>query len=139
MADIEAGNLSLLAGSALMAEAVRLTLDDLPPSANKIWRAVNGRVLKSAEYRSWLDAMAWSWREQAGSQRVHGKYALTITIGKPDKRRRDLDNSLKALSDLLVHSGLVEDDSLCQRIDMAWGDEPGVKVWIISTDAEEDQ
>jgi len=122
-----------------MAEAVRLTLQDLPPSANKIWRAVNGRVLKSAEYRGWLDAMAWEWRSQAGTQRVGGKYALTITMGKPDKRRRDLDNSLKALSDLLVASGVVDDDSLCQRIDMAWGTHPGVHVWIISTDAEEDQ
>lgn len=122
-----------------MAEAVRLTLDALPPSANKLWRAVNGRVLKSAEYRSWLDAMAWTWREQAGTQKVHGQYALTIAMGKPDRRRRDLDNSLKALSDLLVASGVVEDDSLCQRIDMSWCTEPGVRVWIISTDAEEDQ
>lgn len=44
---------------------------------------------------------------------------------RPDRRRRDVSNYAKACEDCLVKSGLVEDDSLCQKLVLMWsGDEP---------------
>jgi Holliday junction resolvase RusA-like endonuclease len=39
---------------------------------------------------------------------------------KPDKRHRDLDNAIKALSDILESSGVIENDKLCQHLEMKW-------------------
>lgn len=113
---------------------VVLTLDALPPSANSIWRAVHGRVLVSAQYRKWLQETAWRWREQAGSTRLDGCYALHVKLGIPDRRKRDLDNRIKPLSDALVKSGVVQDDSLCMRLKVEWSDEVvGTHVLVIPT------
>lgn len=114
---------------------ISLVLQGLPPSANSIWRAVDGKVLKSAEYRSWLKEQAWDLKAQAGSRRMRGHYELTVTFGKLNNRRMDLDNRLKPLGDLLVASGIVRDDSYCQRITASWGSEPGI-TRIVLTSAE---
>jgi crossover junction endodeoxyribonuclease RusA len=45
---------------------------------------------------------------------------LEIVAVKPDKRRRDLGNLEKAVSDLLQHMKIIEDDCLCQKITMEW-------------------
>ena len=116
-----------------MTQAISLTLDELPPSANSIWRAVGGRVLKSRDYRSWLEATALILRSQARG-RIEGPYALHVEFCPPDRRRRDLDNRIKALSDAITEAGLVEDDCHCQRIKAEWvKDGPAVRAWLIST------
>ena len=47
---------------------------------------------------------------------------MRIIVERPDKRKRDLDNVIKALSDALVASGIIADDHLCRELSMAWGD-----------------
>jgi crossover junction endodeoxyribonuclease RusA len=56
-------------------------------------------------------------REQAV---IEGKFELKIRVRRPDNRRRDLDNLLKALSDGLVKGGVINDDHLCESIDIRW-------------------
>lgn len=80
-----------------------------PPSVNRYWRSVAGRVLISAEgrkYRSRIAAML------AGLTPRCDRLALAIHACPPDKRRRDLDNLLKAPLDALQHAGAYADD--CQ-------------------------
>lgn len=113
---------------------ISLQLAGLPPSANSIWRSVNGKVLRSAEYRQWLQATAWDIKAQAGSRRMRGAYEAEIIFGRPDKRRRDLDNRIKPLSDALVEAGVVRDDSLCVRIVASWGSEFGTRIVITSAE-----
>jgi len=36
---------------------------------------------------------------------------MTVTLHPPDRRRRDLDNAMKALLDSLEHAGVYDDDS----------------------------
>lgn len=92
----------------------------LPPSANRLWRAGGGRVYRSPEYRSWLTETIWDMRAQAGAARIIGAYHLRLLVERPDWRRRDLDNFLKATSDALVHAGVIEADHLAESICIQW-------------------
>ena len=82
-----------------------------PPSLNRYWRAVQGRMLISEEGRRYRKAVA----DAAMLSRwpKHGAKRLTVSIEAwvPDKRRRDLDNMLKAALDALTHAGVWDDDS----------------------------
>jgi crossover junction endodeoxyribonuclease RusA len=103
---------------------VTLTLP-YPPSANRLWRAVNGRNIKSREYRDWMTEAYAAVLQQYTRPHLPGDYRMTINADRPDRRRRDLGNILKAAEDALVHCGVVQDDSMAQGITLAWsGSEP---------------
>ena len=90
-----------------------------PPSANRIWRKYRGRMVRDPVYVDWLDREGWNIIQQMQGG-VTGPYRLSIEAVKPDRRRRDLDNLIKPLSDLLKSVGVIEDDSDAQEIKMAW-------------------
>lgn len=94
-----------------------------PPSANRLWRAVNGRNIKSAEYRAWLTEAGWKVTVQH-PDKVHGPYRMTLTATRPDNRRRDLGNLEKPVSDLLVECGVIADDCQAQSILLQWAPTP---------------
>ena len=79
-----------------------------PPSVNRYWRAFNGRVIISKDGRLYRTAAIAACR---GIEPMSGFVAVRIRAYPPDKRRRDLDNVLKAALDGLVHGGVLEDDS----------------------------
>jgi len=95
-----------------------------------------GRV-KTDKYKDWLIKAGLIVNSQLKTNdRIEGPYGLRLRAYRPDKRRRDLSNLLKATEDLLVALGVVEDDSLCQSIEAEWAGEKtaeGIKVWLIST------
>lgn len=90
-----------------------------PPSANAIWRNVNGRTLKSKPYRVWLATSLALLRAQRAPS-IKGSYSLAIVADRPDRRKRDLGNLEKAVSDCLVQAGVIEDDHLAQSILLGW-------------------
>ena len=88
----------------------------LPPSTNGLYANIPGKGrVKSANYRKWINAAGWALLEQKPKP-VAGDYDMWLYVEWPDKRKRDLDNCIKALSDLLVSHQLVEDDSRCQAL-----------------------
>ena len=92
-----------------------------PPSTNRIWRQGQGRMHKSQEYKDWLALASWEIRAQLGPKKViTDPFKLTVRVERPDRRKRDLDNLLKPILDLLGHYGLIENDSLCHWIDARW-------------------
>lgn len=121
-----------------MTQAISLVLP-MPISVNNAYANVLrvGRV-KTQAYKTWLaDAQEAVLRSRVRG-RIEGPYAIHVEIDRPDKRRRDLGNTLKVIEDFCVAQGFVEDDSLCERIKMAWTnplpDRPGpCRVWLIST------
>jgi crossover junction endodeoxyribonuclease RusA len=62
----------------------------------------------------------WQISLQAKGRKMEGPYKLTIHAVKPDKRKRDIGNLEKAISDILVSQNIVEDDSLCEWIEARW-------------------
>jgi crossover junction endodeoxyribonuclease RusA len=99
---------------------IRLELP-LAPSANAIFRAGRGRVYKTNIYKQWLEECSWMIKTQT-KESVPRDYILQVVAKRPDKRRRDLDNLLKATSDLLVRTGIVSDDNFCRAIVAEWVD-----------------
>lgn len=96
---------------------LRLTLP-YPPSANNLFRNAGKRRVKTAEYAAWQTLAGMCIRD---SHRLAlDSYSISICVRRPDRRRRDLANLEKAVSDLLVAHGVVKDDSLCERITMQW-------------------
>lgn len=75
----------------------------------------------SREGREYRAAVAAHVR--SGSLR--GRLAVEILALPPDRRRRDLDNALKAALDALTHAGVWEDDSQIDELTIIRGDAVG--------------
>src|SRR5262245_43506082 len=95
---------------------------DLPlaPSVNRLWRAGRGRVFRSSAYDAWRKEAGWALQAQRPG-RVAGQVEIFIALGRPDNRKRDLDNAAgKAVLDLLVAHQIIADDSLVTSITSRW-------------------
>lgn len=92
----------------------------MPPTVNKLYANVAGRGrVKTKRYLTWIQAAGWALKEQKPAK-VDGPYCLWLYCERPDKRRRDLANLEKAVSDLLVSHGVVGDDSECAELHLYW-------------------
>lgn len=91
-----------------------------PPTTNHLFITAGKRRVRSVTYKDWFDRAAWEIARQR-RKRIKGPVSISIALVRPDKRRRDLSNAgLKAIEDLLVEMGCIEDDSLVQRISLQW-------------------
>lgn len=125
-------NLAVIVAQSRLGVPVKIVLSlPLPPSANRLWRTGRGKIYRSDIYNSWLGEVVWIIVRQSQSKRVTGSYKLTILATPPDKRKRDLDNLLKAASDALVKSGIIDGDHLCRWIEAKWVDgDPGCQLIV---------
>ena len=82
----------------------------LPPSLNRYYRHVGSKVLISKGGRLYRKAVEEIVR-CSGFGSYSGRIRVDMTFHPPDRRRRDLDNTLKASLDALQHAGVYEDDS----------------------------
>jgi crossover junction endodeoxyribonuclease RusA len=121
---------------------IRLSLS-FPPSANALWRSHNGRNILSEPYRKWKRLVAHEINAALlADDNLHGivgPYRMTLTLDRPDKRKRDLSNRIKAVEDALVAAGVVHDDSDCQSLTVQWSDKPPAKPAFVHVEIEEIQ
>src|SRR5258708_4769936 len=102
----------------------------LPPSVNALFANVPGKGrVKTDRYKTWLNAVGWDVVQQRQSP-IKGDVTLEIVAGRPDRRRRDLSNLIKAAEDLLVRHGLIEDDSRVTSLSIAWTAIEGCQVTV---------
>lgn len=106
---------------------IAITLQDIPPSANNLHMhfVKNGKVrrAKTKKYAAWRDKAMWELRSQT-AVKIKGPYKLEISVPRDwrSKRARDIDNMIKPVSDALVKSGIVKDDSLAESVFAQWED-----------------
>ena len=97
-----------------------------PPSVNTYYRSLSkgplaGRVLISEKGRAYR-AETSAIMQRRGLRLPAGRLRVVIDAYPPDRRRRDLDNLLKAALDALVHGGAIEDDSLIDDLRIRRGE-----------------
>ncbi len=105
----------------------RTYLLPIPPSVNNLY-AGKERRYPSGEYKAWKQEAMLRLNQQKitpidGPVEVHYEYGRFN-----DKRRRDLANREKGLSDLLVSCYAMGDDCNIQKAVLEWSDEvdPGM-------------
>ena len=85
-----------------------------PPSVNHYWRHVvigrSVRTLISAEGRAYKTIVEKACREQEAPIQLRQKLAVEIRLEPPDRRKRDIDNSVKAILDSLTSARVWGDD-----------------------------
>lgn len=103
---------------------------EFPPSTNNLWMPVKGKgLVKTKEYRAWQDANAWIIRQQIGLVKIEGPFEAYFVFERPDRRKRDLDNLLKASLDCITNARVVHDDHLCQKLTAEWINRYGRNVY----------
>ena len=121
---------------------IELTLP-WPPSANRYWRhptkgKLAGRHLISREGRAYRDEVSWRIRRRAP---LLGRLDVQFRAAPPDRRKRDLDNLLKAAQDALSNAGVWGDDEqidrlFVERLAPVKGGELRVRICEIEADRE---
>lgn len=86
-----------------------------PPSVNRYWRHVGTRVLVSKEGREFRTTVRGLMKRQK-IKKQDGDLIVDIRLIPVDRRRRDVDNSLKALLDAMQAGGAYDDDSQIVRL-----------------------
>lgn len=117
-----------------VADSVRLDLP-FPPSVNALWKRGRTGMYRSPSYMTWINAAGWELNRQRPGC-IIGPYSLLIAVERRDNRRRDIDNLVKSISDLLQQHGVIENDSLAQSVTALWADDvKGCRVVITSVKA----
>jgi len=104
----------------IVATSIEIHLDLPPPSANRMWRRAGHIIHKSTEYKKWLKDAGVIAKSQARGRRVDGSFRISAQLVRPDRRKRDLDNRIKPLLDLLVGVRIIEDDCFAEMISVRW-------------------
>lgn len=115
---------------------IRYTLP-YPPSVNNLFaNAKGGGRYPVPAYKAWKNEAGGQILTQ-GRKRVKGRFSLAIYVVRPDRRKRDVANLIKAVEDLLVEMQVVEDDSLAERVSIQWADEGSFECLVVVQPAEE--
>lgn len=106
-----------------------------PPSVNTYYRHVGPRVLISRDGRKYRMMVV---SRLGGIEPLEGDLALTVHLYPPDRRRRDVDNTLKSFMDALVHAGAMRDDSQVKILHVEMLEPyPGGKLFFVLEEKEE--
>lgn len=85
-------------------------LSQCPPTTNKLYaNAAKGRR-KASNYARWITGMGTELLTQRPAKH-HGRVRVRYVFGFPDRRKRDVFNYEKSITDLLVRHGVIPDDS----------------------------
>ncbi|NPB05137.1 MAG: RusA family crossover junction endodeoxyribonuclease [Aquificae bacterium] len=90
-----------------------LFLSSLPvPKSNRYLRRRDGRVFKPARVVLWEVRALWELRSQYQGSPLAGPLSVEVHFFFPDNRKRDIDNMLKTLWDVLEKARVIENDEV---------------------------
>lgn len=91
----------------------------MPPSINRNTRFGKNGAYSSPEYKSWQKEVGLIFMA-AKAKEMTPPYRIAYTVGRPDKRQRDIDNLIKPLNDALQRAGILTNDSLVEELSIRW-------------------
>ncbi len=109
---------------------MRITLP-VPPSLNRYYRTFRGRILMSAEGRTYK-TLAAGLALQQGAKPIAGPIRVSVWVYRPAKRG-DIDNFSKCLLDSLAGGVCYENDAQIIELHLYRGDDklrPRVEVEV---------
>lgn len=87
-----------------------------PPSVNHYW-GTRGKIrFIGAEGKAFRQATNVAWYATREQGFGNARLVVSVVAYPPDRRKRDLDNILKAALDALTHARAYEDDSQIDRL-----------------------
>jgi crossover junction endodeoxyribonuclease RusA len=104
---------------------VRIEIDlPWPPSVNHYYKPAGyGKRVLTSEARRFRDEVVLLVRTHCDRELmpIVGPICLDLVFHAPDKKRRDLDNLLKATQDALQAACVYCDDSQIHKLGLVWG------------------
>ncbi|MDQ7038490.1 MAG: RusA family crossover junction endodeoxyribonuclease [Aquificota bacterium] len=96
---------------------VVLRLSQIPvPKTNRYIRRKGGKVFKPPRVKNWEVRALWEIRQQYRGDPIEDKVSIDITLTLPNRRKRDIDNMLKSLWDVLEKAGVIKNDNLIYEV-----------------------
>jgi crossover junction endodeoxyribonuclease RusA len=77
---------------------------------NTYWRRGNNVTYLTKKARQFRNDVLEAMRQETVYDTIRGRLAVHLELTLPDKRKRDIDNHIKAAVDALKHAGVFEDD-----------------------------
>ena len=104
-----------------------------PPPLNNLFANVPGRGrVPTKRYEAWKREAAYGLLQQPRVGHLAGDVEVEILLGRPDKRKRDIDGLAKAALDFIVAHGVIEDDSRVQKLTLEWSEDTNACLVIVS-------
>lgn len=92
-------------------------------------------MYRSKKYMDWIDTVTLALETELRPE-IDYPFNIEIIVGRPSKRRMDIDNRAKAVMDVLQHCKVITDDCNANRITMMWSNDlDGCKVTIWPAEA----
>src|ERR1700719_229155 len=93
-----------------------------PPSTNRLWRSVRGRVILSRHYKDWKKSAsdAIIVLQNLGKSPVLGTHELSLKLKSNRIKIGDADNRIKAVLDIAAECHLIVNDKQCRRSSVEW-------------------
>jgi len=96
---------------------IELRLSSVPvPKTNRYVRRKNGAVFIPPRVKNWQTRALWELRNQWKGDPIDHRVSLDVTLILPNHRKRDIDNMLKSLWDVLEKAGVLKNDNLIYEV-----------------------
>lgn len=96
---------------------INLYLSKLPvPKSNRYIRRKGGKVFKPPRVVNWEARAVWELREQYDGNPIDYEVSVEIVLILPNRRKRDIDNMLKSLWDVMEKAGIIKNDNLIYEV-----------------------
>lgn len=99
-----------------------------PPTTNTLFAHTGRTRYKTKAYQAWIEEAGYILKSHR-LQPFKGPVWIDYQAHRPDNRRRDLSNIIKAPEDLLVSHEIIEEDSMVVGFSAKWVGEGNV-IWL---------
>ena len=96
---------------------IELKLSTVPvPKTNRYVRRRNGAVFIPPRVKNWQKRALWELKNQWEGEPIESRVSVDITLILPNNRKRDIDNMLKSLWDVMERAGVLRNDNLIYEV-----------------------